>query len=111
MQAVAVLLFWKDLTSYLIEQGFELNPYDECVANKQIEGQQCTILWHVDDLKLFHVSDRVLDKVITSLNKQYGKIMLLMVTHGKVHNYLRMTINYSVPGKVIEESLPWSFRG
>ena len=95
------LLFWKDLTGYLIEQGFKLNPYDECVANKQIEGHQCTILWHVDDLKLSHVSDRVLDKVIASLNECYGKITLLTVTRRKVHDYLGMTIDYSVPGKVI----------
>ena len=65
----AVLLFLKDLTSYLIEQGFELNPYDECVANKQIKGYQCTILWHIKDLKISHVSDKVLDKVIASLNE------------------------------------------
>ena len=58
----AALLFWKDLTGYLIEQGFKLNPYNECVANKQIEGHQCTILWHIDDLKLSHVSDRVLSR-------------------------------------------------
>ena len=36
----AALLFWKDLTGYLIEQGFELNPYDECMANKQINRSQ-----------------------------------------------------------------------
>ena len=97
----AALLFWKDLMGYLIEQGFELNPYDECVANKQIKGHQCTILWHVDDLKLSHVSDRVLDKVIAGLNECYGKITPLTVTRGKVHDYLGMTIDYSVPGKVI----------
>ena len=33
----AALLFWKDLTGYLIKQGFELNPYDECVVNKQAD--------------------------------------------------------------------------
>ena len=71
------------------------------MANKQIEGHQCTILWHVDDLKLSHVSYRVLDEVITGLNDCYGKIALLTVTRGKVHDYLGMTIDYSIPGKVI----------
>jgi hypothetical protein len=42
----AALLFWKNLTGLLVdEMGFELNPYDSCVANKIIDGKQCTILW------------------------------------------------------------------
>ena len=97
----AALLFWKNLTGYLTELGFALNPYDECMANKQINGSQCMVLWHVDDMKISHVSDEVLDEVIAGLNKWYGKIAPLTVTCGKVHNYLGMTIDYSVPGKVI----------
>mmetsp|Transcript_29328 Transcript_29328/g.44391 ORF Transcript_29328/g.44391 Transcript_29328/m.44391 type:complete len:187 (+) Transcript_29328:161-721(+) len=27
---------------------------DWCVANKDIKGSQCTIIWHVDDLKISH---------------------------------------------------------
>jgi hypothetical protein len=46
----AALLFWKDLTGYLQELGFILNPYNNCVANKTINGTQCTVLCHVDDL-------------------------------------------------------------
>ena len=57
------LLFWKDLTRDLIQEGFELNPYDNCVANKQINGSQCTILWHVDGMKISHISDTVLDEL------------------------------------------------
>ena len=40
----ATLLFWKDLSVHLIEQGFTLNPYNEYMANKIIDGKQCTIL-------------------------------------------------------------------
>jgi hypothetical protein len=43
----AALLFWRNLSGFLMEQGFELNPYDEFVANKSINGTQCTIVWHV----------------------------------------------------------------
>ena len=45
----AALLFWKRLSLQLKKWGFKLNPYDPCVANKVINGTQCTILWHVDD--------------------------------------------------------------
>jgi hypothetical protein len=47
----AALLFWQNLSSQLQEWGFEINPYDFCVANKVIAGKQCTIIWHVDNLK------------------------------------------------------------
>jgi len=40
------LLFWQLLLDTLIEWGFELNKYDKCVANKMINGKQCTIIWH-----------------------------------------------------------------
>jgi hypothetical protein len=52
----AALLFWENLSSFLIDElGFTANPYDKCVVNKMIKGKQCTIIWHVDDLKLSHV--------------------------------------------------------
>ena len=95
----AAYLFWKDLSGYLIKQGFELNPYDNCMANKQIDGLQCTVLWHVDDMKISHMKDAVLDDMITDLNEWYGKITPLTVTQGLIHEYLGMTLNYSVPGK------------
>ena len=48
----AALLFWKNLSGFLInELGFVVNPYDWCVVNKIINGKQCTVGWHVDDLK------------------------------------------------------------
>ena len=40
----ASLLFWKNLSKYLIEHmGFTLNRYNQCVVNKIINGKQCTI--------------------------------------------------------------------
>ncbi len=34
---------------------FELNPKNNCVANKTIDRSQCIILWHMDDLKISHI--------------------------------------------------------
>ncbi len=34
----AALLFWKKLSAQLKEWGFEINPYNWCVANKTING-------------------------------------------------------------------------
>ena len=97
----AALLFWKRLSSQLRKWGFKINPYDSCVANKMINGSQCTILWHVDDLKISHVDSEVVTDVIKLLESEFGKEAPLTKTRGKVHDYLGMTINYSIPGKVM----------
>ena len=38
----AALLFCSLLSSTLKEWGFELNDYDQCVANNTINSNQCT---------------------------------------------------------------------
>ena len=96
----AALLFWEDLTEFLFGEGYKLNPYDPCVCNKVIDGEQSTILWHVDDLKCSHVDPKVNDKLLAILNERYGKEAPLTVTRGKVHEYLGMTLDFSVDGKV-----------
>jgi hypothetical protein len=95
----AAMLFWKDLTGYLMQQGFVLNPYDNCVANKMIDGTQCTVLWHVDDLKISHVKQEVLEDLITVLNERYGELEPLTLTRGDIHDYLGMTLDCSTPGR------------
>ena len=82
------------------ELGFELNPYDPCVANKIIDGRQCTIIWHVDDLKVSHVDKAVLDVLIQTFTDRYGKEAPLTVRSGKIAEYLGMTIDYTEGGKV-----------
>ena len=69
----AALIFWRKLTSKLIEWGFTINPYDWCVANKQIDGQQCTLVWHVDDMKISHCDSKVVDRIIKMLEVEFGK--------------------------------------
>jgi hypothetical protein len=96
----AALLFWRKLSETLTNQGFTINPYDQCVANKLINGSQCTVLWHVDDLKISHVEPEVVTSVIDSLSKKFGKDAPMTITRGKVHDYLGMKIDYSDKGKV-----------
>jgi len=89
------LLFWKKLSESLKQRGFEINPYDWCVANKTINGTQCTIVWHVDDLKISHVDRSVVDSIIASLKEEYGKVGEMTVQRGKVLDYLGMTLDFS----------------
>ena len=96
----AALLFWRRLSSQLTVWGFEANPYDSCVANKIINDKQCTILWHVDDLKISHVDPKVVTSIIDMVEAEFRKEAPLTKTRGKIHEYLGMTIDFSINGKV-----------
>jgi hypothetical protein len=96
----AAMLFWKDLSGHLRRNGFKPNPYDSCVMNKMFNGKQCTVLWHVDDLKISHVDGKVNEEVLLGLNARYGKETPLTVTRGDIHEYLGMTIDYGTIGQV-----------
>jgi len=94
------LLFWQLLSNTLIEWGFMINPYDQCVANKQIHGKQCTIIWHVDDLKISHMEKKVVEDIIRWLGECFGKESPLTTSREKVLEYMGRTLDYSVRGKV-----------
>jgi hypothetical protein len=96
----AALLFWKDLVGELLSAGVVVNPYDSCVMNKIIKGSQCTVLWHVDDLKISHVDALVCEDIVDLLIKPYGVETPLAVTRGDLHDYLGMTLDYMTEGKV-----------
>ena len=60
----AACLFWEKFTATLTKLGFQINPYNACVANKTINGHQCTLGWHVDDIKASHKDPKVVDLII-----------------------------------------------
>ena len=69
--------------------------------NNIVYDKKGTILWHVYDLKTSNVDPAVISRVIADIDAEYGKIAKMNITRGKVHKYLRMTIDYYSPGKVI----------
>jgi hypothetical protein len=71
---------------------FALNPYDPCVANKDINGKQFTIAWYVDDSKISHVKPEVVTDVIQHIENRFGK---MTVTRGKNHTFLGMDITFN----------------
>jgi len=54
---------------------------------KKINGNQCTITLHVE-------------QILQKLNDKFGKNSPLMITRGKVLEYLGMTIEYRLRVKV-----------
>ena len=76
---VAALLFYKKFVNSVTKQGYKINPYDGCMANKVIKGKQITICFHVDDCKTSHESSKVIDDTIVGYDqniKAYLKMAL-----------------------------------
>ena len=91
-------LLWYELYSTKLKtMGFELNPYDPCVANKMIDDKQCSIGYFVDDNIATHDSAAVLQQVAQTVEKEVGKIT---VTTGNEHNFLGMNIKFNQNGTV-----------
>jgi hypothetical protein len=87
----AARLFWESLHGTLKNMGFTENKYDKCVVNKIINGNQCTVTWHVDDLKISHVDSNVVTDIIKQIEKVYGE---MTTKRGKTHTYVGMKIIY-----------------
>ncbi len=67
---VASLLYYKKFVKSLKSKGCKLNPYDPCVANKQVKAEQLTVCFHVDDCKISHLSLKVVDETIEWLRSK-----------------------------------------
>jgi hypothetical protein len=91
----SALLWYELFSSTLQGMGFELNPYDACVANKVIDGKQCTIVWHVDDTKISHEDSKAVSHVIQKIEARFGE---MAVTRGKEHVFLGMNISFHNDG-------------
>ena len=92
----APLLWYELFAKTLVGLGFEINPYDTCVANKIIANKQFTVCWYVDDLKLSHSDENEVTKMIDILESKFGK---MNVVRGDKHTYLGM--NFEIDdGKV-----------
>jgi len=98
---LASLLYYRKFVKSLTDIGFELNPYNPCIANKMIEGSQATVCFHMDDCKLSHLKSWVNDKIIKYLCQKYESIFedgsgKMKVSRGKIHSYLGMMLDYTV---------------
>jgi hypothetical protein len=70
----AALLYYQHFVTDLKSIGFEINPCNPCVANKIVKGKQLTVAWHVDDLKVSHVSSNIVTKMADWLKSTYEQL-------------------------------------
>ena len=61
------MIFYNKLSKYLIDHGFVQNEYDMCTFNKIVNGEQITVQFHVDDLKVSHKEQAVLEDLLRNL--------------------------------------------
>jgi hypothetical protein len=73
-------------------EGFIINEYDRCTEHKVIDGKQCTITWYVDDVKVSHVYEKVVTKVIGMIESDFGD---LSVVRGASHKLLGMQVDFN----------------
>ena len=70
------------------------------MANEMINGIQCTNVWHVNGVWIFRVDSKAVYITLEIIQKKRIKEQSIKSTQRKVHEYLGMTINLSIPGKV-----------
>jgi hypothetical protein len=66
------LLYYKKFRKDIESIGFEVNPYDPCVANQIIKGKKHTVSWHVYDLKSSHIDSTINDEFLKWQQKVYA---------------------------------------
>ena len=93
----SALLFYKKFWKDLEKEGFKFNPYNPCVANQMVNGEQLTVVFHVDDAKVSHKDKKVIDDFHQWADFMYGdpKIGAVTATRGPIHDYLGMTLDFS----------------
>ena len=98
---LAAIIFYNKLSDFLLADGFIRNEYDECTFNKMVNGHQLTVQFHVDDLKISHREQSPIDEFLSNLRAEFGQEDELTESSGLIHDYLGMTIDYSLPDKVV----------
>jgi hypothetical protein len=101
---MAALLYYKKFVKSLTKQGYKINPYDGCVANKVVKRKQVTNCFHIDDCKIFHESSAVIDDTIAWLRVKYKSIFedgsgQMKVHKSKTHKYLDVSLDFSHKGQ------------
>ncbi len=90
----SALLFYLKLVADLEGQGFCLNPYDPCVANKIVNRTQMMLTFHVDDVQILHLDPNEVTKLIECFKSIYGANV--WVSRGTTHDYLGMMLLYLI---------------
>jgi hypothetical protein len=74
----ASLLFYQKLQKELEDYRFVVNPYNPCIANKDVrDDEQLTVIWHMDKLMGSCKIDFELINISCYLAKIYGPKLMM----------------------------------
>jgi len=93
----SALLWYELYVTILIDEGYELNPYDKCVANKMVNDNQCTIGWYVDDNIVGHKEESVINDLVQKIDSRFPG---LVVQKGPKLDFLGMELVFRDDGKL-----------
>ena len=93
------LIHYQKLPKYLRGYGLIINPYNPLLANKWTEGVKLTVVWHLDDMKVSHKSEKEVMNLIGYMKGIYDNNML--VVRGEQHTCVGMDLDYRKTGEVI----------
>jgi hypothetical protein len=93
------LLFYRKLRKELEGFGFVINPYNPCMANKEVgDGKQLTVFWHVNDLMALCVVNFELTKLLCYLTNIYGPKLTIHMENK--HDYLGVDLEFQQDRKL-----------
>ena len=78
-----------------------MNPYDQCVINKDIDWSQCTVALYVGNLIFLTSTKMLLNLSWPPYDTGIEKESPLTIIQKDIYKYLRMTIDSSNISKVV----------
>ena len=92
----------KKIVSSLQRKVVDINSYDPCVSNCQIQGTQMTVVWHEEDMKVSHANPAIVTDLIKWVQGCFDgdNIGKLRITRGKKHEFFGMSFNFTKKGEV-----------
>ena len=82
---LGAIIFYNKLSKHLTDHEFTQNEYGMCKFNKMVNDEQITVQFHVDDLKVSHKEQSVLDDFLKDLRDEFGQEDELTENKGLVH--------------------------
>ena len=94
---IAAAAWYKKISSDLIDLGYKVSSYDNCVFYKQILGKQTLIFLHVDDMYFAAAGgEAAIDIAIDEIKSRCDEVT---VHRGKKLTYLGIDFDFSTSGQ------------
>jgi hypothetical protein len=91
-------LWYKELSGTLIELGYSVNPFEQCVFSKTKDDAVVSIIGiFVDDIKIVAEDQHLIDEMYLKLVNKYKDVK---IDQGDTLQYLGMVFDYSTPYEV-----------